>query len=79
MINYRCTDNGEVVRIGTRVKQARHRALLTQEELAEQAGIGTATLNRIERDRVEPHFRTIRKLAKALGVDPRDLVGDDGG
>ena len=43
---------------------------MTQEELADRAGIGTATLNRIEKDRVEPHFRTIRKLAKALDVDP---------
>jgi transcriptional regulator with XRE-family HTH domain len=42
--------------------------------LAERAGIGTATLNHIEWDRVEPHFRTISKLAKALGVDPAELL-----
>jgi transcriptional regulator with XRE-family HTH domain len=67
------------VKIGTQVKKARERALLTQEELAERAGIGAATLNRIERDRVEPHFRTIRKIAKALDMDPKDLIpeGDD--
>ena len=68
------TDNGEVVKIGTQVKRARERALLTQEELADRAGIGTATLNRIEKDHVEPHFRTIRKLAKALDVDPFELL-----
>ena len=68
------------MKIGTQVKKARERALLTQEELAERAGIGAATLNRIERDRVEPHFRTIRKIAKALDMDPKDLIpeGDDG-
>ena len=67
------------MKIGTQVKKARKRALLTQEELAERAGIGAATLNRIERDRVEPHFRTIRKIAKALDMDPKDLIpeGDD--
>jgi transcriptional regulator with XRE-family HTH domain len=27
---------------------------------------------RIERDNREPHFRTIRKLAKALGVEPAE-------
>ena len=63
-----------MVKIGTQVKRARERALLTQGELADRAGIGTATLNRIEKDRVEPHFRTIRKLAKALDVDPFELV-----
>ena len=67
----------EVMKIGTQVKKARERALLTQEELAARAGIGTATLNRIEKDRVEPHFRTIRKIAKALSVDAKDLVGED--
>jgi transcriptional regulator with XRE-family HTH domain len=68
------TDNGEVVKIGMQVKTVRERALLTQEELAGRAGIGTATLNRIEKDRVEPHFRTIRKLANALDVDPLELL-----
>jgi transcriptional regulator with XRE-family HTH domain len=56
------------------VKRERVRALLTQQELAERAGIGLTTLNRIENDHAEPHFRTIRKLAKALGVDPAILI-----
>ena len=67
----------EVMKIGTRVKRARERELLTQEELASRAGIGTATLNRIENDRVEPHFRTIRKIARALGVDPKELIPEE--
>jgi transcriptional regulator with XRE-family HTH domain len=71
------TDNGGVVKIGTQVKRTRERALLTQEELAARAGIGTATLNRIEKDHVEPHFRTIRKLAKALDVDPAELLPEE--
>ena len=74
VVGYQHTDNEEVVKIGAQIKKQRERALLTQEELAERAGIGTATLNRIERDRVEPHFRTIRKLAKALDVDPSQLL-----
>jgi DNA-binding XRE family transcriptional regulator len=77
VVRQECTDNGEVVKIGTQVKRVRERALLTQEELAGRAGIGTATLNRIEKDRVEPHFRTIRKLAKALDVDPSELLPEE--
>jgi transcriptional regulator with XRE-family HTH domain len=77
VVRQKRTDNGEVVKIGTQVKRLRERALLTQEELAGRAGIGTATLNRIERDRVEPHFSTIRKLAKALDVDPSELLPED--
>jgi len=30
----------------------------------------------IERDNQEPQFRTIRKLAKALDVDPTELLDD---
>ena len=62
------------MKIGAQVKRERERALLTQQELAERAGIGLTTLNRIENDHAEPHFRTIRKIAKALGVDPATLI-----
>lgn len=63
-----------MVKIGARLKTEREHALLTQQELAERAGLGFPTISRIENDRVEPHFRTIRKLAEALGVDPAELV-----
>jgi transcriptional regulator with XRE-family HTH domain len=62
------------MKIGTQVKRERERALLTQQELAQRAGIGLTTLNRIENDHAEPHFRTIRKLAKALSLDPAVLI-----
>ena len=63
-----------MMKIGAQVKRTREQALLTQQELAERAGVGLTTLNRIENDRAEPHFRTIRKLAEALGVDPKTLI-----
>jgi transcriptional regulator with XRE-family HTH domain len=62
------------MKIGVQVKRERERALLTQQELAERAGIGLTTLNRIENDHAEPHFRTIRKLAKALDIDAAILI-----
>jgi transcriptional regulator with XRE-family HTH domain len=65
-----------VVHIGERLKGARTRRLLTQQELAEKAGVSPSTIVNIERDQAEPHFRTIRKLAKALEVDPTSLLGE---
>jgi transcriptional regulator with XRE-family HTH domain len=62
------------MKIGTQVKRTREQALLTQQELADRAGVGLTTLNRIENDRAEPQFRTIRKLARAMGVDPKTLI-----
>jgi transcriptional regulator with XRE-family HTH domain len=67
-----------VVKIGENLKRERVRALLTQQELAERAGVGYPTISRIENDHAEPHFRTIRKLAKALGIDPAELVKEEG-
>jgi transcriptional regulator with XRE-family HTH domain len=63
-----------VVYIGEKLKDTRTRRLLTQEELAEKAGVSHSTVVNIERNHAEPHFRTIRKLAKALDVDPTSLL-----
>jgi transcriptional regulator with XRE-family HTH domain len=52
------------------------RRLLTQEELAKKAGVSPSTIVNIERDQTTPHFRTIRKLAEALDVDPTSLLGE---
>jgi transcriptional regulator with XRE-family HTH domain len=65
-----------VVYIGEKLKGARTRRLLTQDELAEKAGVSQSTIANIERNNAEPQFRTIRKLAKALDVDPTELLGD---
>jgi transcriptional regulator with XRE-family HTH domain len=65
-----------VVYIGQQLKNARTKRLLTQEELAEKAEVSAATVVNIERNNQEPQFRTIRKLAKALNVDPTELLGD---
>ncbi len=48
----------------------RQRKLLTQEQLADLAGVSTETVSRIENSHQEPRFSTIKKLAVALGVDP---------
>jgi transcriptional regulator with XRE-family HTH domain len=63
-----------VVYIGDRLKDLRIERALTQRELAHKAGLGTNTVNRIEINETEPHMSTVRKLAKALEVDPRQLV-----
>jgi len=49
------------------------------EELAEQASVGRNTIWRLEHGVMGAQPRTIRKLAKALGVEPEDLVKTEGG
>jgi transcriptional regulator with XRE-family HTH domain len=60
-----------------KLRTERRRAALTQEELAEKAGVGIATIARIETgDIEEPRVSTLRKLAHALEIEPRDLFAD---
>jgi transcriptional regulator with XRE-family HTH domain len=66
-----------VATLGEKLKDARRRAVLTQEQLAEKSGVGVATIIRLERGQVEePRVSTLRKLAGALEVDARELIGD---
>jgi len=59
---------------GTRLRELRQRAVLTQEELAERAGISVTTIILLERGRRPPRPKTTRALARALGIRPTELV-----
>ena len=65
-----------MVQIGDRLREARTRKLMTQQELADKSGVGVTTIVRIERNQVDPQFRNIRKLAKALDIAPTELIGE---
>ncbi len=70
--------SGNGTTVGERLKRARLRAAMTQDELTAASGIPKATISRIENGlNAEPRVSTIRKLAAALSVDPGwILVGD---
>jgi transcriptional regulator with XRE-family HTH domain len=55
------------------LREIREKKFLTQEELAQRAGLIVVTINRIEKGRQKPRFKTIRKLAEALGIQPGDI------
>jgi predicted transcriptional regulator len=60
-----------------RLREERRRAALTQGELAERAGVGINTIVRIGTGEItEPRVSTLRKLARALGLEARDLLTD---
>lgn len=50
----------------------RARRMLSQHELAELSGVAQATISHIERGR-PASGRTLRRLARSLGVDPAAL------
>ncbi len=53
---------------GERLRRARERAGLGQRDLADAAGVGTATITRLERGQTQARPVTVRRLAAALGV-----------
>ena len=55
------------------LKELRLKLFITQAELATKAEITTETVNRLERGNRKPSFKTIHRLAKALGVEPGEI------
>lgn len=53
-------------RLADRLLQRRQESGLTQKDLARIANIRVETLNRIEKNRTTPDFKTIRKLVNAM-------------
>ncbi len=65
--------------IRIRLTIIREERMWTQGRLAEEARVSPTTISGIESGRISrPHFGTIKKLAGALGVDPRELLSTRG-
>ncbi len=73
------TDEAEIRRrLGTNVRRLRRARGLTQEELAEQAGLPTTTVAKVEREELNATLWVLVALAVALDVTPGDLVAGHG-
>jgi transcriptional regulator with XRE-family HTH domain len=57
-----------------RLKELRRERVLSLREFEERSGVSYNTIWRIEDGRQGAHPRTVRKLAQALGVDPKELI-----
>lgn len=53
--------------IAEMIIRARHERSLTQQQLADMAGLGQASLSRIETGKVSPDIATLQKIASAVG------------
>ena len=60
-----------------KLRKFRERAFLSQHELAKMAGLAYSTINKLENGREQPRLKTVRVLAKALKINPLELMGDD--
>lgn len=57
-----------------KLKSLRREKVLSIRELAEMAGVNRNTVYNLEHGSGNAHARTVRKLASALDIEPRELV-----
>jgi transcriptional regulator with XRE-family HTH domain len=55
------------------LRELREQRILTQRQVAEDAGITVTTLSRIENEKEKPSFTTIRNLAKVFNLPPQEM------
>jgi predicted transcriptional regulator len=56
------------------LRRIRESKFLTQQDLAARSGVSRIAIARLERGTVSARFSTLRKLAEALDVQPKELV-----
>ena len=57
-----------------KLREARERRFMTQQQLADKAGTSKANISRLESGEQRARMSTIVRLAAALGIDPEELV-----
>jgi transcriptional regulator with XRE-family HTH domain len=60
--------------LGEAVRQLREKRGVTQERLAQDAGLTTGTVSLVERGRSNPSWGTVRAIADGLGVTMGELA-----
>jgi transcriptional regulator with XRE-family HTH domain len=71
------TQPNPCVEFGRRLRDLRHKRGLSQEELANRAGLDRTYISSCEAGRRNVTLRTITRLAEALGVEPETLIRDE--
>ena len=63
---------------GERLRELRQERALSLRELGGRSGVAFDTINKLELGKREAQPRTVRKLAGALGVEPKELMKKGG-
>jgi transcriptional regulator with XRE-family HTH domain len=63
--------------LGSRIRQLRCRAGLSQKEVAKKSDITVSFLSQVERDIATPSLKSLRNIALAIGARVSYLLGED--
>ena len=62
---------------GGRLRRLRRERALSQQDLVAMTGVAQATLSDLEGGKRGARASTLRRLAEALGVEPRELMKEE--
>ena len=62
---------------GARLRRLRRERALSQQDVERATGVAQATLSDLEGGKRGARASTLRKLAEALGVEPRELMKEE--
>ncbi|MEO9485324.1 MAG: helix-turn-helix transcriptional regulator [Ekhidna sp.] len=68
-------ENDKLILLGERIKKAREKQGLTQEQLAYSIGKDQPSINRVEKGKINPSYLYLLELADGLGVSVKELLG----
>ena len=63
-----------VIQFGKKLREVRLKKKLSQGDVARTLGVHRSYISGLERGMRNPSLLTIRKIAKALGINPRNLI-----
>ena len=68
----------DLIELGNRIRDRRNEISMSQEKVAEQAGISANTVSRIEGGQSAMSIEIFIKMVRILGVDANELLGSAG-
>jgi len=63
-----------VIQFGKKLREVRLKRKLSQGDIARILGVHRSYISGLERGRRNPSLLTVQKVAKALNVNPKDLI-----
>jgi DNA-binding XRE family transcriptional regulator len=61
---------------GEKIRDLRDAKLLTSQQLADLAGVSRDVIYRLENEKSGAHQTSIKRIARVLGVEPKELLPD---
>lgn len=66
--------SNDIIKFGKALREIRLKKQLSQGDVAEKLGVHRSYISGLERGKRNPSLLTIKKMAKAIGVKPKELL-----